>query len=488
MPGKKGAVPRIKVWPLIFIPAIIGSAFFVFMGSQRFFFSQDDFFFLYRAAQISSFRDFVEALASQDRFFYRPFSRVVLFFLQWKLFGLAAAPFHIVNIAIHALNGFLVFLIINHIFRSPFFAGISAVLFVSHPLSFLAVYWISGIQDLSMTAFVLLSLWLYLKDGEAASGRRFWWLGLSLATFTMALCSKESGLVAIVLLPFVDWAHGRETNPSRPWRLPIGRLSPYLAVLFFYILFNGQTLSAVLNSVGPYAMGVSLTLIAKNFSFYLREFFYLNNATFIPTSGITVASYFFLAALTFYSLKPKENRTIGALAIGWFITALLPVLFVAQRRYSYYGYLSLVGMVNLLALPLHRVLGIIHGHYGRGKEASLRFLAEGMGLFLLLFLWLGLSLMQIRAKEFEDPAGILAKSFLAQTVLQEIKARYPEIPTGSTLYLTGAGERQRWALGHGDLFKLIYPGIRVSFVDNPDAMVLVKSHPNVYWFQIPGGL
>jgi hypothetical protein len=462
-----------------------GAAYLVFRGSQRFFFSQDDFFFLYRAAQISSFRELLEAFLAQDRFFYRPWPRVFMFFAQWRLFGWDAGTFHLVSIALQAFNGCLVYWLMNQIFQRGLLAGITAVLFVSHPASFLAVYWISGIQDLSMTAFLLLSLWLYLKGREAGGGARAWFKAFSVTAFALALLSKETALVGVFLLPLVDWVQDRQRNRPGPWRPPIGRLAPYLGVLLCYLLVSSRTFSAVMTAAGPYGFAISPRVPAANFSFYLGEIFFLKNATSIPPLAITVISFLVGAALAAFALTSRPGRPVGAFGIVWFLITLSPVLLMTQRTYSYYAYLSLTGVMSLLAWPILSGLAFVDHRFRTPPGNRLRSLAAGSGLGLLLFLWLGLSLIQVQAKEIEDPAGILSKSILAQTAFREIKVRYPEIPPGSELCLLGAGERERWAVGHGDLFRLLYPGIRVSFIDEREWTSMKNNTPNLYWFQIP---
>jgi len=128
--------------------------------------------------------------------------------------GLDAAAMKWTNIAIHALNGLLVFGLAGAVLRlwSPAMpaarvrttAWFCAAIWTVHPINFMAVLYIVQRMESLSHVFVFGGLWLYLRGRmlsmEGRGGR--WQIGVGLVggTALAALC-KESG----VLLPLYAW-------------------------------------------------------------------------------------------------------------------------------------------------------------------------------------------------------------------------------------------------------------------------------------------
>src|SRR3989344_8905586 len=63
---------------------------------------------------------------------YRPFTMAS--YAVNHYIASSPAAFHVVNIILHALNGVLVFWLVQQLFKSRFFAFASMMLFVAHPI------------------------------------------------------------------------------------------------------------------------------------------------------------------------------------------------------------------------------------------------------------------------------------------------------------------------------------------------------------------
>src|SRR5215468_5470999 len=81
---------------------LLGSAllvcfvFYCYWPLTRFFFSQDDFYFLERAS--SGFRASMEQFFNTRPGHFRPLTKGLYFFFAWPIFGLNPAPYHIVSL------------------------------------------------------------------------------------------------------------------------------------------------------------------------------------------------------------------------------------------------------------------------------------------------------------------------------------------------------------------------------------------------------
>src|SRR2546425_6070375 len=122
---------------------------------------------------------------------YRPF---VVFSLSvdyaiWKRW---APGFRLTNLAVHAINGVLVFSLYQSIAGAGIVPLIAMIIYLVHPVHTEAVTTIVGRSELFAACF-LLAAWLLFRQGRAG------WAALA---FLLALLSKENAIVlpAILLL------------------------------------------------------------------------------------------------------------------------------------------------------------------------------------------------------------------------------------------------------------------------------------------------
>ncbi len=153
-----------------FVPAalLVSCCLILYLPSIMYFFSQDDFFFLHRAATIG-LDDPVAALRPAGPFL-RPLSTTLYFAGMLKLFGLRPEAYHAVSLAIFCATTLLVFRLGNIIFRDRAAGFATALFYLGRGVHFETVSWASGIQDLLMIFFILASLDLYLAAERRGPG------------------------------------------------------------------------------------------------------------------------------------------------------------------------------------------------------------------------------------------------------------------------------------------------------------------------------
>jgi len=451
--------PRRVAWPaLVWILILTACTVMAYGRSVHVFFSQDDFVFLARAAGVSSAGGLVRSLAAADHF-YRPVPRVALFVAELRLFGLNASGFHLVNLGLHTGNVLLLFLLCRRLSGSTLLAGLAGVFFAAHHVPFLAIYWVSGAQDLCMVFFLLLSLHLCLRWLEVR--RSLLWAAALLA-FAFALLSKEPAVTfpLIVLLFAFIWQ--RQPGTSARTRQFLWCASRYAVVLCLYLLVRSQKATESIQAEGPYAWALSPGTVLNNLYTYLCDALGVRDWLAVAPQRAAWVCGCVLALVAVTFVASRRYRAPIALGLAWFAISLLPMLFLTQRAYSYYAYLPLAGMAivvgSLVAAPLERIFA------GGWSGVPMRRIAGGAFVSLCVVCWLWFSAGQIRAATEQDPAGILSKSVVARQVSAEVQSLYPTLPTGSTLYVEGLTERNAWAVGNGDMFRLYYPGVVVVVV------------------------
>jgi protein O-mannosyl-transferase len=125
--------------------------------------------------------------------------------INYRLHGLDVTGYHLVNLLLHILNAWLLYLILTHTFGRRPLPGreikdetlsplplIAALLFLCHPIQTHAVTYITSRFVLLAAFFSLLSLASYIRYRTSAAGTgRFTFLALSLLSAVAGMMTKE---------------------------------------------------------------------------------------------------------------------------------------------------------------------------------------------------------------------------------------------------------------------------------------------------------
>jgi len=282
------------------------------------------------------------------------------------LFGGGAAWFHGVNLAIHLLNGILVYLLMLYLGgesdRNTFAALTAALIFTLHPLNTEAVMWVSARPDLLCCFFSLISLILMCQIKEYP---RFLSLGCLFLAYLFSLFSKESSIFLLLVVPLYLLCEGRKQE----WKKVVLITAPFFAaVLVWLFLRSGK--KAVLDS------GISkvlTTVVVTNqdhtkflntlaaYGFYLKKLilpFPLNFAIvdFNKTIAFTVLSLSAVVAVYLFGRNRLSRLPLLMVFAGIAppvaaYVAKLPWTPFAER----YLYLPMVGFSLLLALLVFNI-------------------------------------------------------------------------------------------------------------------------------------
>jgi tetratricopeptide (TPR) repeat protein len=143
------------------------------------------------------------------------------FWLQHRLWGDDTLGYHLVTIVLHALNAFVLVLILRRL-KVPghWLAGL---IFALHPVHVESVAWISELKNTLSTLLYLAAAWFYLEYDDSRSGRSYL---LATALFVLALFSKTvTATLPAALLVVMWWRRGR-----LDWRRDVLPLVPLLAI------------------------------------------------------------------------------------------------------------------------------------------------------------------------------------------------------------------------------------------------------------------
>lgn len=335
-------------------------SFVVFYPSLFAFFTNDDFYFLKisRAFSFVQFLDFFNPIKNSAGFgMYRPLSTQAYYFISWKFFNSQPYFLHIISFLIFFGIVLLVYRLGFSVTNSKKAGSIAAFIYAISATHFGNLYYLAAFQELAMTFFVLLSCLGFMK-------KKYW---LSYVFFLLALCSKETAVVApfllsicyvaklntakkkldikellLKLLPFIltiavylfirfRW-YGIASGDSYIWDFSPKK---FVNTIFWYALWSLNLPESLIDYIGP-GIKVNATLFL-----YWKD-------QIIPILIAFFAEGILLALILFRSftkaLDKNLDNSMSAFSITWFVASLLPVAFLPLHKFSFYLTLPLVGI------------------------------------------------------------------------------------------------------------------------------------------------
>ena len=195
------ATPLPRYEYILAVLVLFGAAFLLYAGSFGHAWTYDDFPVLVNNPDIRSLTNFFE-----DRYAVRPL-RELTYLIDYALFGLKPAGYHVQNIFWHGLSGLLLFLLVLRLGGQRFVAWGTALVFIAHPVLVEVVANISHRKDSLALAFALAATLVFHQSFQSNQrNRRILWLGLSILLALLAYAAKENAIALVPLAFAFEWA------------------------------------------------------------------------------------------------------------------------------------------------------------------------------------------------------------------------------------------------------------------------------------------
>ena len=289
--------------------------------------------------------------------------------LDYALWGLNPLGHHLTNIILHAVNTFLVVLLIIRLcdsFRErtsgrrlpPFLhdrtilvaAGATGLLFGLHPVHVESVAWAAERKDLLCALFFLLSIITYTGfvrrvNDEAAQKNSFsrFFNKRYLATagfFILALLSKPMAVSLPVVLLILDWHPFGRIRSLKTLRAALFEKLPFFALSFFssVITVLAQRAGGAMALTDVVPLPIRLLVAGQSLIAYLGKMIWpVNLYPFYPyprdasfASLEYVLTIALLAAVTTACVVAVKKQKVWLSVWGYYIVTLLPVLGIVQ--------------------------------------------------------------------------------------------------------------------------------------------------------------
>jgi len=275
--------------------------------------------------------------------FYRPLA-IVSYIFDYKLWGLHAGGYHLVNTLLHIVAVLLVFWVAKQIAgTAAAFAG--ALLFAVFPGNVQTVCYLSNRAEIFSAIFLLLSLGFYILFYEKERKAYF---VLSAFFIFLGFLAKESILVFFAVALCYHFCYLRKIK-LLPSLLLLMIVFLYMAV--HAMIFHSQVLPF---SVLPqYEVPLRLMLSPASFLGYLKMIFwplglhaeYMDYPHGWDDWRVGCGVFLLALLVTVIFLIRRRNKTV-AFTLSWFVVALLPytgLYPLAFYKSDHYIYFPVIG-------------------------------------------------------------------------------------------------------------------------------------------------
>jgi len=316
--------------------------------------------------------------------------------LDVQLFGLRPAGHHAVSLLLHALNAFLLGVVLCRLTGAVWRSVLVASLFALHPLRVESVAWISERKDVLSGAFFLATIELYRRwAAHPTPLRRFWvaaGLGLGLMAKPM-LVTLPFVLVLLDIWPLARLKGATATAgktkpvgapPKSLWRLiteqwDLFALAAASAIITFIVQRKTGAVVSV-ETVAPLRRVINAFLsywryIGKSlYPSHLAPFYPYNQALSL-FDGLVAALG--LALLTWWVITQVRKRPYLTIGWFWYMGMLLPVIGLiqvgGQAFADRYTYLPCIGLAIAFVWGIGDLVG--HKRWVRVLSATVACLA-----------------------------------------------------------------------------------------------------------------
>ncbi|MGZ4815136.1 MAG: tetratricopeptide repeat protein [Terriglobales bacterium] len=339
--------------PAVLIRAAVGLMFVVYLRTITFDFVYDDHLQISLNPWLESWRQVPQYFTHQlwaftdvhsPARYYRPLFMVWLATVK-HVTGGAPGWYHMATVLLHLVVVVEAYALARLLVKDELTAVFAAAMWGLHPAKIEAVAWISGGGEPLVAAFFFGTFIAYLK-GEQESGWR--WKAAALASFALALLSKEQAVVVPVILLAYEWVRGRGQDLAARARRAAMALVPFALVgaTFWGIRWH------VMHGFAEAENGISVTktLLSQPMTWwwYLRHMlspfslslFYpeLIARQFSVHAVLFPAAFVLVLAIALWTQVRKSAE--GVLLYAWFVCTMVPpvamvLLLQPHDRYLY---------------------------------------------------------------------------------------------------------------------------------------------------------
>jgi tetratricopeptide (TPR) repeat protein len=330
--------------------------------------------------------------------YWRPLL-LIIYGLEWQVWGAWAYGYHAINFLIHFANALLIFILLEKTLKKRRLAFFSALIFLIHPLQTEAVTYVSGLGDPLSLMFILIGMLAYFRF--KTDKPKILQLCIALTSFILALLSKERAVIFPAFLILINiWILLSEKPNWKKWIIDTAKsILPFILIATIYLLLRGTALNFVntfniYNIESDYTLHIStriltffsvlphyigLTIFPKTLFMERSENIAVITNILNPAvlTGITLT-----LIATLFAISKLKEKPIYAFAVLFFAIAIFPasgiLVPVAGLMFEHYMYAPIIGLALFVGAFLEEMAN---------SQKSSNFYIKQTGNILLI-LWM----------------------------------------------------------------------------------------------------
>lgn len=437
---------------------------YLFHRSIDLYFFQDDFFeiIISDADNLSQYLSFFKF--RDDIIAYRPITLQNYFFISGELFGLNPAGFRLVTFVFFLADAFLISKVVSKISQSSKVGLMTASLWLTSAIHFMALSWIAAAYNIVGTFFWLLTAHLYLKFQH--NSRKVFYL-LSLLSYLLAIGSFEFSAT----WPIIFATYSFVILKNKPATI-IKHLSPFIAVTVLYLILRLFLIKVP--QIEEYKIALNLDSVKALFWYLLwtfnipeefkkqiinnlillRERFLIDYWFLVSVSSISALWTFILAiGVPLYRNYKREisiKWKFVLFCLFWFVVGISPVLLLPNHNFAMYLTLSSIGIYMLIAYLLV-------------KNSQRAILIFSFILFVLS------SVFTLRF--YYNNSWLFESQKFARNFATGVLQTYPSLPSNSVLLYEVLEGESRQALLFSNALRAVYNDASLTIYYNKSELV-----------------
>ncbi|MFQ6609588.1 MAG: sulfatase-like hydrolase/transferase [Fidelibacterota bacterium] len=307
------------------------------------------------------------------------------FALNFYFHQFNVAGYHVINLAIHLVNGILVFWLVSHLSRVPIFENsilfkrrrligiLTSLVFITHPVQTQAVsYVVQRFTSLS-TLFYVLSFCLYLSarlnsNRTALFSVKRIKFALSFLVFLMGILTKESVFSLPVMICVTEFAFFKSISlskiPVRFWWI-----GAVIVVILLSFLAKFHSFTDIFSPVYAYAIDEEIS----SWTYFINQFYVIlkylgvliypvnlvldyglrpEKSVFSPNLYLSFIGIFLVVG---FAIRNKKKNPLFAFSVFWFLITLSiesSIIPIADLMVEHRLYLPSIGYILLLVSTL----------------------------------------------------------------------------------------------------------------------------------------
>ena len=323
----------------------------IYFDSLGDYFISDDFSLILAGRENALFLSFFST-ANNPQWHYSPLLLVV-FYLEFLLFGMNPFWWHLVTLLCHGINSLLVYLLAGKVTKNETIALVSSIIFASYYLHYESVIWISGLHTSLMVLFYLLSLFFFIKY---MNRRKTYYYCFAFIFFSMSLLTKEESITLVVIFLLYDFIFFESVTRGKSFHENLKESVRYIPFILIALIFS------VVANRGTFKPH----LIENILHFYHNSLLmlFIPNQFWIVKSLITVKNYPLVFSLLFgvvaFIFSSKSTRFF----LLWVFITLLPTQ-VFSGVAARYLYLPSVGMAVFFASAIVKMTQMLSDKFAK---------------------------------------------------------------------------------------------------------------------------